>query len=110
MFKVKNNLLAIVLILTTLRPGLSISRAVVEEACYIIGQRMHEDNEVGQRASNFVPPSLAHNLSHPAAGDRDTMCKGPDHVGYSRKRSAQAMRRAALPRHDPIPHQGCRIC
>jgi hypothetical protein len=46
MLKVKNNLLAIVLILTTLSPGVSISRPVLEEISYIVGQRMQEDSEV----------------------------------------------------------------
>ena len=51
MLKVKNNLLGIVLILTTLGPGVSVSRAVLEEITYIMGQRMHEDSEVSGCAS-----------------------------------------------------------
>lgn len=62
MLKVKNNMLAIVLVATTTRPGVALSRVVLEEACYIVGQRMEETEEVSRHQSQ-------------AAG-------GPDCLGY----------------------------
>jgi hypothetical protein len=43
--KIKNNLLAITLVLTSLPPSLKVSKVVVEEICYAIGQNLSTSNE-----------------------------------------------------------------
>ena len=44
--KIKNNMLACVLVLTTLPASVQISRPVVEQVCYSIGQHLGDTGEV----------------------------------------------------------------
>lgn len=44
--KIKNNLLAAVLILTVLPPDVKIGREAVEHCCFLISQKLSADDEV----------------------------------------------------------------
>ncbi len=44
--KVKNNLLAAVLILTVIPPTVKVGRAVLEHACFLISQKLLDADEV----------------------------------------------------------------
>lgn len=44
--KIKNNMLAAVLILTILPPTIRLSKAVIEHCCFLISQQISEPNEV----------------------------------------------------------------
>jgi hypothetical protein len=44
--KAKNNMLAAVLVLTTMPNTMKLSRALVEQCCYLISQRLSEPSEV----------------------------------------------------------------
>jgi hypothetical protein len=44
--KIKNNLLAAVLILTVLPPDTKLGREAVEHCCFIISQKLNADDEV----------------------------------------------------------------
>lgn len=44
--KIKNNMLAAVLILTVVPPSIRLSRAVIEHCCFLISQKLSETDEV----------------------------------------------------------------
>lgn len=61
--KTKNNLMASVLILTTLPPTLKISRALIDQYCYLVSQRMSDGSDctltAAQCAKTLITASLA---------------------------------------------------
>ncbi|KIM27128.1 hypothetical protein M408DRAFT_16736 [Serendipita vermifera MAFF 305830] len=65
--KTKNNLLAAVLILTIIPPTTKLSRALVEQCCYLISQRIMEQSEVtviaAHCARTLITASLAPNAN-----------------------------------------------
>jgi len=45
--KTKTNMLAIVLVLTAIPPTVQVGRAAIEHTCFLISQKLLEDDEVG---------------------------------------------------------------
>ncbi|KAG6836471.1 hypothetical protein H0H93_007751 [Arthromyces matolae] len=45
--KIKNNMLAAVLILTVIPPSVKVSQAVIEHCCFLITQKLLDSGEVG---------------------------------------------------------------
>jgi len=52
--KVKNNMLAAVVIVTVTPPNVKLSRAALEHCCYLISQKMAEGQEAS-RLADFIP-------------------------------------------------------
>lgn len=75
--KIKNNLLAITLILTALPLSVRVSREVVEQVCFVLGQNFGagtERPEVSQ-TSWIIRPRLILNFS--AWSHRNALCRDP---------------------------------
>ncbi|CAG8614856.1 4159_t:CDS:10, partial [Acaulospora colombiana] len=64
--KAKNNMFAVVLVLTCLPPDFTLSRALVDECCYLISQRINDDSElVATAATNVDDSTKLSSLSPP---------------------------------------------
>lgn len=56
--KLKNNLLAAVLVLTVVPPPIRLSRLAVEHCCSLISEKLGESGDVMTVSSDHIPPGI----------------------------------------------------
>jgi len=64
--KIKNNLLASVLILTVVPSSIKVGRGVIEQCYFLISQKLLEIDEVSIPLSTFGPALISDNSRHPS--------------------------------------------